>query len=52
MWFELTENSYFCSKTDELNEGELGWLSEAILTVQNLLTQQTKFAKRNIVLYY
>ena len=45
MLFELTENIFFCEQTDELNEGELGSLSEGIVTVENILPQQTKFAK-------
>ena len=48
MWFELTEKGYFFVSRHELNGGELGWLSEGILTVKNILSQQTQFAKRNI----
>ena len=49
MWFQFTENSLFCAKKDELNEGELCWLLEGIVTVENILPQQTKFGKRNFV---
>ena len=34
-----------------MNEGELGWLSEGILTVENILPQQIKIGKWNIVSY-
>ena len=37
MWFQLTENIFF-TYTDELNEGELGWSSEGILTVKKCIT--------------
>ena len=52
MLFELTENLFFCEQTDELNKGELGSLSEVIVTVENILPQQTKFAKGKIVFNY
>ena len=44
LWFELTEKIFFWAYKDELNEGELGWLWDSILTIENILPQQTKFS--------
>ena len=45
MSFELTEKKIYCEQTNELNEGELGSLSEGIVTDENILRQLSKFSK-------
>ena len=51
MLFELTENSFFCEwRTDELNEGELGSLSEGIVTVQIYCLSRLSLKNERLVL--